>query len=122
MKFTRDNHTHLSIRRIERGALTIGEETFTESIALTSDTLLRDWPELAVDQLDLNALQRLMDEKPEVIVLGTGWQHQFAPRELMFDLARRGIGLEIMDTPAACRTFNILVGEGRRPAALLLID
>ncbi|MEQ8206907.1 MAG: MTH938/NDUFAF3 family protein [Woeseia sp.] len=122
MKFTRDNHTNLSIRRIERGALTIGEETFTENVALTADSLIRDWPELAIDQIDLDALERLLNEKPEVIVLGTGWQHRFPPRDLMFGLARRGIGLEVMDTPAACRTFNILVAEGRRPAALLLID
>ena len=122
MKFTRDDPTTLSIRRIERGALTIGEDTLTESVALTSEKLIRGWPGLAIDQIDLPAIDRLLAEEPELIVLGTGWQQCFPPKKLMFALARRGIGFEVMDTPAACRTFNILVAEGRRVVALLLID
>jgi uncharacterized protein len=57
-----------------------------------------------------------------MLILGTGWRQCLPPRDLMFGLARRGIGLEMMDTPAACRTFNILIAEGRRPAAILLLD
>jgi uncharacterized protein len=122
MKFTRDPQADLSVRSIERGALRVGEETLTESVALTAEKIIRGWPGLDLDQLDETQLERLLQEKPEMIVLGTGWQHRFAPRELMFALARRGVGLEVMDTPAACRTFNILVAEGRRPAALLVLD
>ena len=122
MQFIRNDPATLSIRRIERGALTIGENSVTETIALTSGKLIRDWPGLAIDQIDLPTLDRLLAEDPEVIVLGTGWQQNFPPKELMFALARRGIGFEAMNTPAACRTFNILVDEGRRAAALLLID
>ena len=122
MKFTRDPQADISVRSIERGALRVGEETLTESVALTSEKVIRDWPALDLDQLNESHLERLLQEQPEMIVLGTGWQHRFAPRELMFALARRGIGLEVMDTPAACRTFNILVAEGRRAAALLVLD
>ena len=66
--------------------------------------------------------QVLFDTSPEVIILGTGRKNIFPPRELMFAFARRGIGLEIMNTPAAARTFNVLAGEGRRIAAVLYVD
>lgn len=122
MQITRDDTTELTIRRVERGSLCIGNETVTGNVALTSEKIIRDWPDTRIEALTTDNLATVLAEKPEMIVLGTGWQQQFPPRELMFALARRGIGLETMDTPAACRTFNILVAEGRRPAAVLLLD
>ena len=67
-------------------------------------------------------LEPLLESKPEIVVLGTGWTPVLPQRDLMFAMARRGIGFEVMDTSAACRTFNVLVSEGRRPAALLFLD
>ncbi len=122
MQFTRDQQADLSIRSIERGAIRIGEDTLTASFALTTEDIVRDWPVQEMAGLDVAQLEPLLAAQPEMLVVGTGWQHQFAPRELMFALARRGIGLEVMDTPAACRTINILLGEGRRVAALLIMD
>ena len=122
MKFSRDDTTDLTIRRVEAGAITIGDERLTDDVALTAERILRDWAVPAIDELTIDALDTLLAERPEVIVLGTGRQQRFPPRELVFALARRGIGLETMDTPAACRTFNILVAEGRRPAAVLVVD
>ena len=54
-------------------------------------------------------------------VYGAGARQVFPPRELMFAFARRGVGLEVMDTAAAARTFNVLAGEGRKIAAVLYI-
>lgn len=122
MKFSRDDTTALTIRRIEDGAITIGEERLTDDVALTAERILRDWQAPAIAELRIDDLDGLLADQPEVIVLGTGRRQQFPPRELIFALARRGIGLETMDTAAACRTFNILVGEGRRPAAVLVVD
>ena len=56
-----------------------------------------------------------------MIVLGTGKRCVFPPRELTFALARRSVGLDVMDSSAAARTFNVLAGEGRRVAAVLYI-
>jgi len=64
---------------------------------------------------------RLLNDNPEIIVLGTGKEIQFPPRELVFAMARRGVGFEVMDTRAAARTFNVLAGEDRRVAAVLYI-
>ena len=58
----------------------------------------------------------------DVILLGTGPANIFPPRDLVFAMARRGIGFEVMDTRAACRTFNVLVGEGRRVRAALVLS
>ncbi|MGB5246528.1 MAG: MTH938/NDUFAF3 family protein [Woeseia sp.] len=122
MLFTRENGTDLTIRSVERNAIRIGDETLTASVALTADRIIGEWRASAIDELTVADLESVLAEEPEMLVLGTGWQQRLPPRELMFGLARRGIGLEMMDTPAACRTFNILIAEGRRPAAVLLLD
>jgi uncharacterized protein len=59
--------------------------------------------------------------KPEVVVLGTGAAQRFPPPELARALAATGVGVEVMDTRAACRTYNILASEGRKVAAAVLI-
>lgn len=122
MKFTRDDTTSLTIRGIEPGAIRVGEETLTQSFAMTAEKIIESWTATDITTLSPADLDPLLAENPEMIVLGTGKTQRFPPKELIFSLARRGIGLEAMDTAAACRTFNILVGEGRRPAAVLLLD
>ena len=122
MKFTRDPVSAVTIRHIERGRICIGDEHFIATVAVTADHIIRDWPETHIDDLDINHLDALFVAEPDIVIIGTGWQSAFAPRELTFAMARRGTGFEVMDTPAACRTFNILVSEGRNPAALLIID
>jgi len=121
VKFTKDPVSSLTIRRVEPGRLGIGEATYEQTVALTTDSVLDDLDVSSIAELGEEDLEPLLDTQPEVIVVGTGWSPARPPRELVFSMARRGIGLEIMDTPAACRTFNILVAEGRRPAALLIV-
>ena len=60
--------------------------------------------------------------EPEIVLLGTGDRQHFPHPRLLAPLTERRIGVEVMDTRAACRTFNILVAEGRRVAAALVID
>ena len=121
LKFTRDPIAANNVRKIERGSLQIGEELYTGNIGLLTHTVITEWPDRPVADLDADYLSPILDHLPELVILGSGWSHTFAPRELTFALARRGIGLEVMDTPAACRTFNILVAEGRLPAAILYV-
>ena len=63
----------------------------------------------------------MLGDEAELLVLGTGKSIIFPPRNVTFAFARRRIGLEVMDTAAAARTFNVLVGDGRRVAAVLYI-
>ena len=121
LKFTRDPIAANNVRKIERGSLQIGEELYTGNIGLLAHAVIDGWPDRPVADLDADYLSPILEHLPELVILGSGWRHAFAPRELTFALARRGIGLEVMDTPAACRTFNILVAEGRLPAAILYV-
>jgi len=122
VKFSRDPRNEMTIRRVERGLVHIGERSFESSVALTADRIVDDLFPASPETLDVADLEPLLASDPEVLVIGTGWSRARPPSALTFALARRGVGLEVMDTPAACRTFNILVSEGRRPAALLIID
>jgi uncharacterized protein len=119
MKFTRDPVSAVAIRQVRQGAIQVGTEEYSGDFLITADGDVRacELPDLG--ELRETHLQALLESDPELIVLGTGWTAAFPPRELVFALARLGIGLETMDTPAACRTFNILIGEGRRSAAMI---
>ena len=122
MKFTRESANALTIRRVEQGRIGIGESYYESSICLTADEALKEIDLPSVTSLTVEHLDQALVADPEILVLGTGWTYSMPPRDLTFALARRGIGFEVMDTPAACRTYNILISEGRRPAALLVID
>ena len=121
MKFTLDTPAPLMIRTVSRQGIGIGEETYAHAIALTSPGEVEAWVEKPIVDLTIEDFEALLATSPELIVLGTGERYQFAPRELSFTLARRGIGLEVMDTAAAARTFNILAAENRLVAAVLYV-
>ena len=121
MKFTRESHSAVTVRRVEKGAIRIGDDTITEDVLLFREEATT-WSAADPDNVTEEDLQALIDAGPEIIIFGTGWEPRMPPRELVFALARKGIGFECMDTPAACRTFNILVSEDRDVAAALLIS
>lgn len=122
MQFTREQNSAITVRQVEPGQIRIGNDIVRNNVLLTADREIRDWRIDDIDQLTEDHLLTLIEAAPEVIVVGTGWKAVFPPRELVFALARRGIGFETMDTPAACRTFNILINEGRRAAAALIVN
>ncbi len=122
MKFARDPQSAVTVRHVERGMLRIGNDEVRENVVLFRDTVHRGWDGGAVENLSEADFATLLDDAPEVVILGTGWRTRRPPRELVFAMARRGVGFEVMDTPAACRTFNILIGEDRDVAAILLLD
>jgi uncharacterized protein len=110
------------IRTISADDIRIGDDVFNRTIALTADTVLDDWPQKAVAELTESDFSKVLDSDPEIVVLGTGQSNIFAPRELVFAMARRGVGFEVMNSAAAARTFNVLAGEGRRVAAVLYLQ
>jgi uncharacterized protein len=113
--------TTLTIRSVSDAEIRIGDDLYTETVALTGDTVFEDWPVKRVGDLTDSDFSRLFEVSPEIIVLGTGAENLFPPRELVFAMARRGIGFEVMDTRAAARTFNVLAGEGRNVTAVLYV-
>jgi uncharacterized protein len=121
VKFTRDQTSAVTVHGIEPGAVKIGDDTVTDNAIVFRNEIQRG---IAIDDiasLQEQDLDELLAKGPEIVILGTGWQSVRPPRDLVFAMARRGIGFETMDTPAACRTFNILISEGRDVAAVLII-
>lgn len=79
------------------------------------------WLVTTFDALDAAAFAAVLENNPEIIVLGTGSTQRFAAPAVIRPLIEAGIGLETMNTPAACRTYNILMSEGRRVVAAMLL-
>ena len=121
MKFTLESPTTVTIRSVSEREIRIADERWTETIAVTAAGVLDGWAATALDELTGDDFAPLLATGPEVVVLGTGSTHVLPSRELMFAFARQGIGFEVMDTRAAARTFNVLVSEGRKVAALLYL-
>lgn len=111
----------MTVRRVVPGEIQIGGRTVTDNVVLTAEHAIEPWAPDDVSRLSPQDFAAIIDTRPEIVVLGTGWHPVLPPKELVFALAREGIGFEFMDTPAACRTFNILVNEGRRTAAVLMV-
>lgn len=108
------------IRSYEPGRLVINTETYTQSIIVSLNDLSL-WPPNSFAELQPNHLEAILVLQPQIVLLGTGEKQIFPPPELLAVFADKNIGVEVMNTAAACRTFNVLVSEGRNVAAGLLI-
>lgn len=97
----------------------INGERYSKNMVVLADQL-RDWAASAT--LEPACFDSLMDLPVEILLLGTGRKLRFPHPSIMVAFRNRGIGLEVMDTPAACRTYNILLSEGRKVGAALLLE
>ena len=92
------------------------------SVIVVPDAPVLDWPVSSFDALSVEHFEIVLAAAPEVVVFGTGARLRFPHPRLTAALTARRIGVESMDFMAACRTYNILMAEGRRVAAALLIE
>ncbi len=123
MELTEDSpQGDYQIKAYEPGIITINETQYCQSLILTRDTLITDWPPQNLSELQDEHLQAILNLKPSVILLGTGKAFQLPPTAQLARLYKAGFGVESMDTGAACRTFCALSAEGRNVVAALLID
>ena len=121
MKFTRETSGALTIQKVSADAITINGESYSETVAVTPEAVFTGWDPKPLAELADADFEGLLKSSPELMLVGTGKTGLFPPRDLMFAFARRGIGLECMDTAAAARTFNVLATEGRQVVALLYL-
>lgn len=103
------------------GYVVVNRTRHEASLIVLPDAPVEPWPPRSVEELTEAHFAPILAHTPEIILLGTGAKLQFPSREIRIALAKLGIGVEIMDTFAACRTYNILAGEGRKVAAALLV-
>ena len=97
------------------------EEVLTESFIMTPTQLIRNWPPQSVAEICADHLETVADLSPEVLIIGTGVTLEFPDVALTYNLMEKGIGVEVMNTAAACRTYNVLMHEGREVALALLV-
>lgn len=121
LKFTRELPGTLTIRNVTAEGIRINDRLWTAAIAIDSQQSITEWPQKSIADLVVEDFAALLKDSPELIILGTGEKNLFPPRELTFAFARRSVGLEVMDTAAAARTFNVLAGDGRQLAAVLYV-
>lgn len=119
MKFDREQGSSNFIRSYVAGTVHVGERAFTGPFIISADSIIDDWSPPDIAMLAAGHLQPALALEPEVILLGTGERQRFPPAALGHAVLGLGIGIEAMDTAAACRTFNVLVSEYRRVVAIL---
>ena len=125
MKLQPDQMDTLAVTGYDSGWIAVNGVRHTSSLLLSAQGLLKPWEKSHFDQLDASDLEQLLALKSqgiELIVLGSGTKLRFLPPAWLKALHTQHLGVECMDTPAACRTYNSLAGEGRRVAAALLLQ
>lgn len=110
-----------TIRGYDQGRIVVSEGDFTRSLIITPYHLDPDWEPQTLPDLQTSHLEKIIALQPEVVLLGTGERLEFPKQEIAVFFLQRGIGFEAMGTAAACRTFNLLMSEGRAVAAGLLV-
>ncbi len=100
----------------------INAQRHEHSILLMPSGAVSSWPVSGFSQLSALHFRAILGQKPELVILGTGPRQRFAHPKLWSELAQARIGVEFMDTGAACRTYNILMTEGRLVLAALIIE
>jgi uncharacterized protein len=132
MQLTRDGSTQNFIRAWEPGRIRIAERWIAGNVIVSAEQIIEGWttgrdlrpaiaalpPSMAV-ALTVEDLAPALAFSPTILLLGTGTDRFLPDVELMAALAEQRVGLEIMSTPAACRTFNVLLQERRRVVAAL---
>jgi uncharacterized protein len=103
------------------GWVRIGAVEYRDNLVLTAATIATGWAAAGFEGLVAGDFAGLLAHRPEVVLFGAGPTLRFPHPSLTRALADAGVGIEVMDTPAACRTFNILAAEGRGVVAALLL-
>jgi uncharacterized protein len=104
------------------GYVAVNGARYDHSVVVTARDLIPDWPPQRFDTLTAGDFDGFPDLGIEIVLLGTGKRLRFPRPEVTRPLIEAGIGVEVMDVPAACRTYNILMGEGRKVAAALILE
>ncbi len=116
-----DFSSALLIRGYDNGEIRVGDQTYKHSIILTHQRIIDDWRPQSKDELEAGDFELIRSLDAEILLLGTGPTLSFPSPALTAPLLEAGIGVEVMDTAAACRTFNVLLSEGRPVVAALLL-
>ncbi len=120
------NHEHpdyaFVLRTADGRSAKVNDTLLTTSFILSPVQLVEHWDVASAATLTAEALAPLLALQPELVILGTGATQVFPPAAVMAACLTRGIGIEVMNNPAAARTFNVLASEGRKVVAGFLLS
>lgn len=111
-----------TITAYDDAGVEINAKRFTHSLLVLPEIAPVGWPVTSFDALSVEHFDQIDAAKPDVVILGTGARQRFVHPKLITALTSRRIGVESMDNQAACRTYNILMAEGRKVALALIFD
>lgn len=115
------NNAKYQIKAYISGMIRINDKEFSKSLIVSANELIEDWSPQTVSQLTPESLNIILSLKPDILLIGTGSTHKLIPVTIYGNLINAGIGVEVMETGAACRTFNALCAENRNVVAALII-
>lgn len=124
MKLQPDKSSSLTINAYGKGWIEVNGDKFTHSLTVSSlkGAVPERWDVSAFEALKPADFEQLSHSGAELIIFGSGQRLRFPQPAWLRPLIERGIGLETMDTAAACRTYNILASEGRKVVVALLLE
>lgn len=121
MKLDIDTTTSYQISHYATGLIRVNDRDYREPILITATTIISPWPVNDLAELREPELEQILRLNPEIIIFGSGPSPLLPSPYLMAWFGQRGIGIEIMESGSACRTFNLLASEGRQVVAGLLL-
>lgn len=116
-----ENSASYQIRAYQPGQIQINDKLYQQSVIIAPHHLIDHWQPHTITELLPEHLTPILSLKPAIVLIGTGEKLIFPPVEIYGELINHGIGVEVMDTRAACRTYNALTSEDRNVVAALLI-
>ena len=111
-----------TITRHDASGIWVGQVAFSHSLLVPWQGEVQRWQPARIEDLQPAHFEQALALRPELVIFGSGPRHRFVAAALLRCLIERGIGVETMDTAAACRTYNVLAGEGRAVLAALLLE
>ncbi len=123
MSLTQDfTEASFMITGVQPGCVMINNKAYSQSLVVSSDKLMIPWKVTHVNQLNENNLAIIFKAQPEIVLIGTGDQLILPEPKILVLFAQQKIGLETMSTSAVCRTYGILVAEGRKASAAIIFS
>ena len=122
MKFQRESTSEFAISGYTADSVSVAGVEHRQSLRVSHQAAAAPWPVANFDEITAATVADATHVLPEIVIIGTGKKLRFPPPTALAPLRDARIGFEVMDTAAACRTYNVLLGEGRQVAALLMIE
>lgn len=108
------------IQSVSEHEIRVAGVNYSRPLIVSAEFLINDWPVENAREIRQEHFDVILELNPEVVLIGTGQKQLFLSPELLMPFYRHGIGVEMMNTQAACRTFNVLISDNRKVTAALL--